>query len=111
MKIILVRTSQRKNTSEHLKKKSNCKTVLSTVEESVLVEVLEVCAKWGFPLSMFEIRLTVKGYLDQCSRKIPQFKNNTPGEDWGWAFMSRHRELRQKFAENVKRCRSDVSGN
>lgn len=102
--------------SEHMAKSSPSKfvnlgrkTALSSLEEKVLVDLMTECAKWGFPLKIIDVRTLVKEYLDSIPKKVPQFKKNLPGEEWGRAFMKRHPELSRRFAENIKRSRATVT--
>ncbi len=85
------------------------KCVLSETEEKVLVDILTLSAKWGCPFQLTDIRTIVKEYLDSIPRIVPFFNNNKPGDDWARGFVRRHRELRIKFAENLKRSRAEVS--
>lgn len=83
---------------------------LSTVEKHCLVENLQAAAKWGLPLTEFDVRLVVKKYLDMKSIVEPRFKNNMPGEEWTKLFLNRNKnEIKIRFSENVKRCRAAVS--
>ena len=72
-------------------------TSLSKPEEISFVRHLIVVAEWGFPFSNLDLRLMVKAYLDRVNRKVKQFKNNIPGEDWARSFLKRHAgELTQR---------------
>ncbi len=85
------------------------KKALTDIEEKVLVDILSTCAKWGFPFKVIDVRKFVKDYLDSIAKKVPQFADNLPGEEWGRSFMKRHRELSDRFAENIKRSRAEVT--
>ncbi|XP_063233634.1 uncharacterized protein LOC134537290 [Bacillus rossius redtenbacheri] len=80
------------------------------IEEQSFVNHVITCSEFGMPLSMCDVRFIVKGYLDSTNTKVPQFKNNLPGVDWGRLFLKRHKaELGQRFASNISRSRAQVS--
>lgn len=83
--------------------------VLSDEEENKLVDVLLLCAEWGFPLKSYDVRIMVQQFLEKCGRREKRFKDNLPGIDWFKLFMSRHADLTIKLAENTKRVRAAVS--
>ena len=83
--------------------------VLSKTEEDVLVDALQLAAKWGCPFEVHDIRIIVRDYLNSIPRQVSEFVDNTPSDDWVRAFIKRHAELRLKFAENIKRSRAEVS--
>src|SRR3989442_100422 len=69
--------------------------------ESVLVSRLLVCADWGYPVDILDLRLLVKAYFDQKGVKHTKFKNNMPGIDWTKSFMKRQRqELSERLCQN-----------
>ena len=37
---------------------------------------------FGFPLTQMDLRFTVSCYLNKVDRKVKQFSNNVPGNDW-----------------------------
>lgn len=84
-------------------------TVFTQNEEMEFVDVLLVCAKWGFPLNALDLRLLAKAYLDR-NGKVTRFKNNLPGNDWAKGFLQRHRaRLSERMGNNIKRSRAAVS--
>jgi hypothetical protein len=101
----------RQNASTNVSKLSKMgrKTALSVTEERVLVDILLICCEWGYPLTLFKVRMFVQSYLNSISKKIPQFRRNCPGEEWGRSFLRRHPILSTRSAENVKHCRAAVS--
>ena len=87
-----------------------CPASLSEQEETAFVKHLIVVAEWGFPFSNLDLRLMVKGYLDQNNKRIKQFKDNIPGEDWGRSFLKRHsKDLSRRLCQNIKTSRADQS--
>jgi len=92
-------------------RKQGLPPVFSEEEEKIIVSHLETCAKWGYPLTPFELRLIIKRYLVKQKRTVKQFKNgNLPGKDFSYSFLKRHRDvLAQRLCENIKRSRAAVS--
>jgi hypothetical protein len=85
-------------------------TVLSEKEEDYLVNGIRCSAEWGFPLTTYDVRLLVKGYLDRCGRNEKRFANNLPGPEWARSFLDRHcASLTTRLSENIKRARASVS--
>lgn len=79
-------------------------------EESFIVNRIKICGDWGYPLDAFTLRLLVKQYLDMIGKKVKKFKNNTPGRDWAYSFLHRHKkEISERFCQNIKRSRAAVS--
>lgn len=84
--------------------------ILSPLEENQLVECVTLAGKWGFPLTSFDIRLIVKGFLDRSGRTEKRLKNNMPGIDFVESFMKRHdKELSNRLCQNIKRNRAAVN--
>lgn len=82
--------------------------VLTEVEERHLVDVIIACAEFGAPLNIFDIKMTIKTYLNQQGRTIKKFKNgDTPGKDWCYNFLDRHEEkLSKRMCQNIKKARA-----
>lgn len=93
------------------KKKLGRRHVLTATEEKVLIDLLSVAAKWGCPFEVRHVQIIVRDYLNSIPRKVPAFErnNNTPQPDWVRSLLKRHPEVKNKFAENIKRSRSAVS--
>lgn len=69
-----------------------------------------MAGEWGFPLTVLDIRLIVKGFLDRSGRTEARFKNNMPGVDFVLSFIQRHKHiLYNKLCQNVKRSRAAIS--
>ena len=84
--------------------------ILSEEIELSLVNCIQTCGSWGYPLSMLDIRLFVKGYLDSRGITLKRFKNNFPGHDWAKSFLKRHHEaINERMCQNIKRSRAAVS--
>ncbi|XP_063232409.1 uncharacterized protein LOC134536584 [Bacillus rossius redtenbacheri] len=91
-------------------KKKGGQTVLSEEEEKILVDRLQVCAEWGYPLDSLTLRLIVKDFLERQGKNVPRFKDNTPGRDFVYSFLERHKEaLSARMCQNIKRARAAVS--
>ncbi|XP_022177641.1 uncharacterized protein LOC111038724 [Myzus persicae] len=81
-------------------RKPGGQTILSTDEESRLVEGLLKCSEWGFPMKCRDIQLVVKSYLDRLgksSNNCNKFNNNLPGKDWVELFLKRNKTLTLRF--------------
>lgn len=93
---------------KHMKKYGG-QTILTAEEETILVDRLALLAEWGQPLSLFDVRIFVKSYLDHKGRNVAKFSNNCPGKDWADGFLTRHKAaLSVRFAQNIKRARAQV---
>ena len=85
-------------------------TVLSDKEEMYLIKAIIKCGDWGFPLSMLDIQMFTKSYLDKKGVQISKFKNNVPGRDWALGFIKRHKDLiAQRISSNISHSRANVS--
>jgi len=90
-------------------KKHGGQCAMSFEEERLLAEGIVKFCEWGFPLTRQDMRLLVKGYLDRKGVKIKQFKNNYPGIDWFYNFLCRNNILTERFAQNIKRSRANIT--
>ncbi|KAJ8050139.1 Jerky protein-like-like [Holothuria leucospilota] len=99
-------TLQNKIKETHSKKVGR-PTVLSQDEESVIVMTLAEVAKWGYPMTHEEIKMTIKMYLDKQGRKEGRFKNNLPGDEFIRSFVLRN-QLSYRSPGNIKRARAKV---
>ena len=89
-------------------KKSGGQTFLSKACESVIVLVLNQLVDWKVPLTLMELRLLVKNYLDLSGNTDGKFTNNFPGRDWSRRFLKRH-GLLLRFASKTKPNRCKLS--
>lgn len=79
-------------------------------EEKAFVDNAVAMCKFGFPITLFDLRCIVKMYLDSHDRKIKAFNNNFPGKRWAECFLDRHKkQLSQRFCSNIKRVRAAVN--
>ena len=86
------------------------KPAITELEEKVLFDIVLLCANWGFPVSVMDVRVIVQGYLNSIKKKVDQFGPlNLPGEEWARQFLKRHPKLAVRFGENIKRVRGEVS--
>lgn len=84
--------------------------VLPIEEQKKLAECMILAGDWGFPLTVLDIRLIVKGYLDRSGRTEQRFKENMPGVDFVESFIKRHSGiLSNKLCQNVKRSRAAIN--
>ncbi|KAA0196656.1 hypothetical protein HAZT_HAZT011387 [Hyalella azteca] len=83
-------------------------TILSPVEEALIVKRTLQCSDYGFPLQPMDLRIIVKSYLDSEGRTVPMFSMNLPGPDWALSFIKRHNEIRQRVSNDIKRSRAFV---
>lgn len=84
-------------------------SVFTDVEEKTIIQAAITCGDWGFPLSMEDLRMVTKSFLDRQGRIVSKFKNNIPGKDWVYSLLKRNRTLTQRLASNIKRARASVS--
>lgn len=78
-------------------------TIFNEEEEKSFVAQILTLSEHCFPVTEEELILTVKSYLVGQGRTVTKFRNNLPGKDWVKRFISRHKELRETFANNIKR--------
>lgn len=84
-------------------------TVFSEQEEASFVAHITALSEYGFPLTDFDLKMIIAEYLASQGRTVQQFKNNTPGKDWLRCFLTRHKSLSRRLANNIKRVRAQVS--
>lgn len=84
-------------------------TVFTETEEKSFVAHITALSEFGFPVTDFDLKMVIKDYLVAQGRNAPQFKNNVPGRDWIRSFLTRHRTLSNRLANNIKRVRAQVS--
>lgn len=85
-------------------------TVLSLAEERHFVDLLVAAAEYGSPLTMLDLRVIVKNYLNSCGRTEKKFEDNIPGKDWCYLFLNRHKRLlSQRMCQNIKVVRAQTT--
>ena len=62
-------------------------TMFNEEEENSFVEHIQVVGKWGFPLSLFDIRAMAQSYLNSVGRVVKVFNNNLPSNSWAKKFL------------------------
>lgn len=99
----------------HLKKGDAIKshggqTCLSNGEERILIDRLKICAEWGYPIDVLNLRVIIKEFLDRKGKHVTKFKSNLPGKEFIYSFLKRHKnELSHRMCQNIKRNRAAVS--
>lgn len=98
----------------HVKKPNTRKigrpTVLNIELENMLIDKINICAEWGYPLDELDLRLLVKSYLDILGKTVRVFKDNLPGRDFASGFLLRHKDkISKRLCQNIKRSRAAVS--
>lgn len=85
-------------------------TVLSLEKEKAIVEHLLFVSEWGFPFDTLDLRMTVKMVLDKKGITVKQFKQNVPGVEWVYSFMTRHKDqLKNRLCQNISKKRAAVN--
>lgn len=83
---------------------------LSDKAELQIIENINKCAEWGYPMDTLDLRFIVKMFLDKLGVTNKRFKNNFPGVDFVQSFLKRHKDkISQRICENIKRVRAAVS--
>ncbi|CAH2085457.1 unnamed protein product [Euphydryas editha] len=83
-------------------------TTFSSEEEALFVDCILRLSEYGFPLTVFDLRIVIRTYLEKISRRVSKFKDNCPGTEWVSSFVKRHPCLSQRFATNIKRSRAAI---
>lgn len=83
-------------------------TTLTLEEEEIVANHIIAVSQQGIPVSLQDVRIILKSYLDSTGRKIKMFKDNKPGWEWGKLFLERHPNIKQTFAANISRKRAQV---
>lgn len=90
-------------------KKPGYQQIFSKEEEDVFEKCIIGFCDFGFPLTVFDLRMIVHSYLNRIGRTITRFKNNVPGEEWAQSFLKRHPNLNgSRLASNIKRSRAAI---
>ncbi|CAH1980481.1 unnamed protein product [Acanthoscelides obtectus] len=69
--------------------KHGAPTKLSEQEEKMFAEAITQFAEWGFPMTRRDIRCLV----NRKGKQITQFKDNMPGIEWFYNYVSRNKIL------------------
>ncbi|CAH1732694.1 unnamed protein product [Aphis gossypii] len=82
----------------------------STEDEIRLLQSVMKCGRWGFPMTLTDLRYVAKAYLDRKGICVAKFSNNLPGPDWARSIIKRHKNLvTQRIATSISKCRAEVS--
>ncbi|KAJ8935839.1 hypothetical protein NQ314_012617, partial [Rhamnusium bicolor] len=85
-------------------------TVFTEEEEYLLIQNINICSEWGYPLDTYDLRLVIKNYLDKFGKTSRRFKSNLLGQDFIYCFLKRNKaRISLRFCENIKRTRANVS--
>lgn len=96
--------------SKKIMKPQGGQNALLKEDKEYLIENINICAEWGYPLDTMDLRYIVKMYLDKLGVQHKRFKNNFPGPDFVQGFLRRHKDkISQRICENIKRSRAAVS--
>lgn len=68
-------------------------TALSPEVEERIVQNLNICADWGYPLEVIDLRYIIKMYLDTNNITNKRFINNLPGPGFAESFLKGHSDL------------------
>ncbi|XP_012553005.2 uncharacterized protein LOC105842971 [Bombyx mori] len=91
-------------------KKQGGQTALDDDTEHHIVQYLNVCSDWGYPLDTYDLRIMVKLYLDNMGITHNRFKDNMPGPDYATRFLKRHKDsISLRLCQNIKKSRARVS--
>ena len=80
-------------------------TVLTSVEESMLVDWAIEMSRIGYGRTRQQICEMVKQILDKDKRPNP-FTDNRPGKDWWYAFLRRHPTITMRTPEPLQLARA-----
>ncbi|KAL0811812.1 hypothetical protein ABMA28_009240 [Loxostege sticticalis] len=91
-------------------KKQGGQNALDEDTEHHIVQYLNVCSDWGYPLVTYDLRIMVKLYLDTMGITHKRFKDNMPGPDFASRFLKRHKDsISLRLCQNIKKSRARVS--
>lgn len=88
--------------------KSGPSTVLTELEEQEIEKWILYRAETGSPVPKDELLRSIQNYLNKEKRKTV-FTNNFPGKKWFLGFKSRHPTISLRVAQNLPKCRADVT--
>lgn len=101
-------TLQRKKKNKQNKNHGG-QTYLTDEVETMIVNKMIVCAEWGYPLDLLDMRLFTKYYFDRKGIHS-RFKDNLPGYEWSKSLLKRNNQLiSERMVQNIKRARAKVS--
>lgn len=65
--------------------------MLNETDQNILAKCICSAGEWGFPLTIDDIRLIVKAYLNRSGKKESRFKDNLPGREFKMSLLQRHK--------------------
>ena len=74
--------------------------VLTDEAENAIIQHCIVMSDYGFPLDTYDLKFTVKFYLDTTGCTEPRMKQKMPGVEWTRSFLKRIKHRSQIFIEN-----------
>lgn len=78
--------------------------------ERYIVQYLNICSNWGYPLDTYDLRIMIKQYLDNIGITHRRFNNNMPGPDYATRFLKRYKDsISLRLCQNIKKSRAQVS--
>ncbi|KOB51941.1 Uncharacterized protein OBRU01_26840 [Operophtera brumata] len=83
-------------------------TVLTTLEEQILVKWLLALCEKHFPITKDVLLDSVQKIMADQGRENP-FTNNRPGKKWFQSFLKRHPDLVLRTPENLSNARDNVT--
>ncbi|KAF0746387.1 Uncharacterized protein FWK35_00024203 [Aphis craccivora] len=68
--------------------------VFSNEEEKVMINAVIKCVDWGYSLTLMDLRIVAKSYLDSKGVIVQVFgADNLTGDDWARSLLKRHKLL------------------
>ena len=89
------------------RKKHDGQMFLGEVLEGAIATVCRQLGEWKIPLTLMELRLLVKNYLD-IGKVDSAFRENMPGRDWARNFLRRNK-LSMRLVSKIKPTRAKLS--
>lgn len=83
-------------------------TILTTDEEALLCDWLVGLCRRGIPIQKDLLLDSIQCILTDDPRSNP-FSNNRPGKGWFKAFLRRHENIAQRYAEPISRGRAQLT--
>lgn len=83
-------------------------SVLSKIEEGMLVKWLFSMARAGFPVNQTQLIDSVQKLIKELKRDNP-FKDGRPGRKWFIGFCKRNPQVSNRMAQNLTKSRASVS--
>lgn len=83
-------------------------SILSKIEEGLLVKWLFSMARAGFPVTQTQLMDSVQKLIKELKRGNP-FKDGRPGRKWFIGFCKRNPQVSNRMAQNLTKSRASVS--